>query len=139
MTTWRRENFSTASQSIEIPIPGSEPGLIFPSLAAGTLRSSGCKGSGFLWSRLNTLYAREGACKVRVDKAEDKPALNTIHRIRALGESPDAMLLHKTLPLARSGDRLELNSQAELNLPGSSSAGEATHYSEVAASEGCPW
>ena len=39
----------------------------------------------------------------------------------------------------RSGNRLERNSQAELNLPGSSSAGETTHYSEVAAPEGCPW
>jgi hypothetical protein len=49
------------------------------------------------------------------------------------------MLPHKTEPLTRSGNRLELNSQAELNLPGSSSAGEATNYSEVAAPEGCPW
>jgi hypothetical protein len=56
-----------------------------------------------------------------------------------LGDSPDATLLHKTLPLVHSGNRLELNSQAELNLPGSSSAEEATNYSEVAAPEGCPW
>jgi hypothetical protein len=58
---------------------------------------------------------------------------------QGLGDSPDATLLHKTLPLARSGDRLELNSKAELNLPGSSSADEVTNYSEVAAPEGCPW
>ena len=32
-------------------------------------------GSGFLWNQLNTLYVREGACKVRVDGAEDKPPL----------------------------------------------------------------
>jgi hypothetical protein len=31
-------------------------------------------GSGFFWNQLNTLYVREGACKVRVDGAEDKPA-----------------------------------------------------------------
>ncbi len=49
------------------------------------------------------------------------------------------MLLQKTLPLARFGNRLELNSQTELNLPGSSSAGEATNYSEVAPPKGCPW
>jgi len=42
-------------------------------------------------------------------------------------------------PLAGSGDRLELNSKAELNLPGSSSADEVTNYSEVAAWKGCPW
>ena len=58
---------------------------------------------------------------------------------QSLGDSPDAMPLHKTLRLARSGNRLELNSQAELNLPGSSSADQATNYSEVAAPEGCPW
>ena len=63
----------------------------------------------------------------------------TKHRIRALGSSPDATLLHKTLPLARSSNRLELNSQAELNLPGSSSGDEVTNYSEVAPPEGCPW
>jgi hypothetical protein len=57
---------------------------------------------------------------------------------QGLGDSPDATL-HKTLPLARSGNRLELNSQAELNLPGSSSANQATNYAEVAAPEGCPW
>ena len=56
-----------------------------------------------------------------------------------LEDSPDATLLHETLSLARSGNHLELNSQAELNLPGSSSAGEATNYSEVAAPKGCPW
>jgi hypothetical protein len=28
-------------------------------------------GPGFLWNQLNTLYVREGACKVRVDGAED--------------------------------------------------------------------
>lgn len=34
--------------------------------------------------------------------------------------------------------RLELNSQTELNLSRSSSGGEATNYTEVATSEGCP-
>jgi hypothetical protein len=61
---------------------------------------------------------------------------NASHQGR--GDSPDATF-YKPLPLAGSCDRLELNSKAELNLPGSSSAGEATHYSEVAAPEGCPW
>ena len=42
-------------------------------------------------------------------------------------------------PLTPSSNRLELNSQAELNLPGNSSAEEVTNYSEVAATEGCPW
>ena len=64
------------------------------------------------------------------------PLNNPSHQ--GLGDSPDPTL-HKPLPLAGSGDRLELNSKAELNLPGSSSAGEATNYSEVAAPEGCPW
>ena len=65
------------------------------------------------------------------------PETKTSHQ--GLGDSPDATLLYETLPLARSGNRLELNSQAELNLPGSSSADQATNYSEVAAPEGCPW
>jgi len=71
------------------------------------------------------------------DVLHDRPRDKTSHQ--GLGDSPDATLLHKTLPLARSGNRLELNSQAELNLPGSSSADQATNYSEVAAPEGCPW
>ena len=67
----------------------------------------------------------------------NRPLDETSHQ--GLGDSPDATLPHKTLPLARSSNRLELNSQAELNLPGSSSADEVTNYSEVAAPEGCPW
>jgi hypothetical protein len=58
---------------------------------------------------------------------------------QGLGDSPDATLPHKTLPLARSSNRLELNSQAELNLPGSSPAEQVINYSEAAPSEGCPW
>ena len=65
------------------------------------------------------------------------PLDKTSHQ--GLERSPDATLLHKTLPVARSGNRLELKSQAELNLPRSSSAGEATNHSEVAAPEGGPW
>ena len=71
------------------------------------------------------------------DSLHNCPLYNASHQ--GPGDSPDATLLHKTLPLARSGDRLELNSKAELNLPGSSSAAEVTNYSEVAAPEGCPW
>jgi len=94
-------------------------------------------GSGFFWNQLNTLYVREGACKVRVDgQKTNLPLNNPSHQ--GLGDSPDPTL-HKPLPSAGSGDRLELNSKAELNLPGSSSADEVTNYSEVAAPEGCPW
>jgi hypothetical protein len=71
------------------------------------------------------------------DSLHNRPLYHASHQ--SLGDSPDATFLNKTLPLARSGNRLELNSKAELNLPGSSSAEEATNYSEVAAPEGCPW
>jgi hypothetical protein len=71
------------------------------------------------------------------DSLHNRPLDNASHQ--GLGDSPDATPLRKTLHLARSGDRLELNSKAELNLPRSSSADEATNYSEVAAPEGCPW
>ena len=71
------------------------------------------------------------------DSLHNRPLDNASHQ--GLADSPDATLLHKTLPLARFGNRLELNSQAELNLPGSSSADQATNYSEIAAPEGCPW
>ena len=69
------------------------------------------------------------------DVLHNRPLDETSHQ--GLGDSPDATLLHKTL--ARSGNRLELNSQAELNLPGSSSGGKAINYSEAAPPEGCPW
>jgi hypothetical protein len=71
------------------------------------------------------------------DLLHNRPLDKASHQ--GLGDSPDATLLHKTLPLARSSNRLELNSQAELNLPGSSSGDEAINYSEAAPSEGCPW
>ena len=67
----------------------------------------------------------------------NRPLDNASHQ--GLGDSLDATLLDKTFPFARSGNRLELKSQAELNLPGNSSADEVTNYSEVAAPEGCPW
>jgi hypothetical protein len=71
------------------------------------------------------------------DSLHNWPLYNASHQ--GLGDSPDATLLDKTLPLACSGNRLEPESQAELNLPGSSSAGEASNYSEAAPAEGCPW
>jgi hypothetical protein len=71
------------------------------------------------------------------DSLYNWPLYNASHQ--GLGDSPDATLLHKTLPLARSGNRLERKSQAELNLPGRSAAGEAINYSEAAPPVGCPW
>ena len=71
------------------------------------------------------------------DSTHNRPLDNASHQ--GLGDIPDATLLHKTLPFARSSNRLELKSQAELNLPGNSSADEVTNYSEVAPPEGCPW
>jgi hypothetical protein len=74
----------------------------------------------------------------RVQRIEAlRPLYDASHQ--GLGDSPDATLLHGTLPLAGSGNRLEPKSQAELNLPGSSSAGQASNYSEAASPIGCPW
>jgi hypothetical protein len=66
--------FSIASQSIELPIPAWAH---FPSLAAKTSRSSRRKGLAriLLENQLDTLYVREGSIKMRVEGAEDKPAL----------------------------------------------------------------
>jgi hypothetical protein len=71
-----------------------------------------------------------------LDSVQKRPSDKAPHP--GLEDSPDATLLHETLSLARSGNHLELNSQAELNLPGSSSGDEASNYSEAARPEGCP-
>src|SRR5258708_2836216 len=105
MTTWRRESFSTASQSIEIPIPGSE---VLPcsnreiSVRVSLMRiiSRSCATEVIL--SLSSTPATTAGTEVVIDHPSQMPPINrssdkTSHQ--GLLGSPDATLLHKTLAL----------------------------------------